>query len=90
MNRTPPIKYSNTTPVKNPVLGQKLAKNGQIVAKFELYPNQKTTLKNRTPGSNNVDTVSVTINISFIAKNYVIQDRTELRSTSVLLSRISI
>ena len=34
LNRTPPIEYSNTTPVKNPVLGQKLAKIGKIAANF--------------------------------------------------------
>ena len=34
LNRTPPIEYSNTTPAKTPVLGQKLAKIGQIEAKF--------------------------------------------------------
>ena len=50
LNRTPPIEYSSTTPVKNPNLGQKLAKFGQIAAKFELNPTQKSILKSRTPG----------------------------------------
>ena len=50
LNRTPPIEYSNTTPVKNPILGQNLAKIWQIAAKFELNPTLKTILKNRTPG----------------------------------------
>ena len=48
-NRTPPKANSNTTPVKNPVLGHKLLKIAQIVAKFELNPTQKSILKNRTP-----------------------------------------
>ena len=48
-NRTPPKANSNTTPVKNPVLGQTFVKIGQIVAKFELNPIQKSILKNRTP-----------------------------------------
>ena len=47
-----PIGYSNTTPVKNPIVGQKLAKVWQIAAKFELNPTQKSILKNRTPGFN--------------------------------------
>ena len=50
LNRTPHNKYSNTTPVKNPVLPQKLGKIRKIAAKFELNPTQKTILKNKTPG----------------------------------------
>ena len=50
LNRTPPNEYSNTTPVKNPVLPQKLAKNGKIAAKFELKPTQKPILRNKTLG----------------------------------------
>ena len=45
LNRTPPNEYSNTTPIKNPDLGKKMAKIGQNVAKFELNPTQKNILK---------------------------------------------
>ena len=35
LNRAPTIENSNTTPVKNPDLGQKSVKIGQIFHKFE-------------------------------------------------------
>ena len=54
LNRTPPIEYSNTTPVKNLVLGQKLDKLQQ---NLNCTPLKNPFWKIEYRGSNNVSTV---------------------------------